>query len=231
MTPGGASAEGAVPICGPAPDAAAVSCGCLLLPPHPPPTAAAAATCPTSAAPAAAAPTPGPQVQPDARRAAALRSGHAQKQQPGSQGGVHRRCWEAGRTACTRALAWACQAHLLQQRQPGQAGVPGAPPSPPPCTASLAPPHLTTSCIPACPPYPNLCAGGSTPAIAAQLAALGGEHIGYSSKRFPGLGLTLLGARPFSKGGKQWSDVAGGWAWCLGLCHAPAARVLGPPRR
>lgn len=54
------------------------------------------------------------------------------------------------------------------------------------------------------------CAGGSTPAIAAQLQALGDDHIGYSSKRFDHLGLSLLGARPFSKGGKQWSDVAGG---------------------
>ena len=51
--------------------------------------------------------------------------------------------------------------------------------------------------------------GGSTPAIARQLDALGGDHIGYSSKRFPELGLTMVGARPFSKGGKQWSDVAG----------------------
>ncbi|PRW59109.1 metallophosphoesterase [Chlorella sorokiniana] len=50
--------------------------------------------------------------------------------------------------------------------------------------------------------------GGSTPAIARQLDALGTDHIGYSSKRFPELGLTLVGARPFSKGGKQWSDVA-----------------------
>ncbi len=51
--------------------------------------------------------------------------------------------------------------------------------------------------------------GGSTPAIARQLDALGSDHVGYSSKRFPELGLTLVGARPFSKGGKQWSDVAG----------------------
>ncbi|KAI7839666.1 hypothetical protein COHA_006475 [Chlorella ohadii] len=50
--------------------------------------------------------------------------------------------------------------------------------------------------------------GGSTPAIARQLDALGSDHVGYSSKRFPELGLTLVGARPFSKGGKQWSDVA-----------------------
>lgn len=53
-------------------------------------------------------------------------------------------------------------------------------------------------------------AAGSTPAISEQLAALGGDHIGYGRKRFPALGLTLLGGRPFSKGGKQWSDVAGG---------------------
>ncbi|KAL4434484.1 hypothetical protein ABPG75_000925 [Micractinium tetrahymenae] len=50
--------------------------------------------------------------------------------------------------------------------------------------------------------------GGSTLAIAAQLEVLGEDHVGFSSKRFPHLGLTLLGGRPFSKGGKQWSDIA-----------------------
>ena len=80
-------------------------------------------------------------------------------------------------------------------------------------------------------------AGGSTPAIAKQLAALGDDHIGYASKRFPQLGLTLVGARPFSKGGKQWSDVAGALPgrarrggldrWWGGSGQGPEAAVLG----
>ncbi|PSC67882.1 metallophosphoesterase [Micractinium conductrix] len=58
---------------------------------------------------------------------------------------------------------------------------------------------------------------GSTPAIAAQLDALGGDHVGYASKRFPALGLTLLGGRPFSKGGRQWSDIADFYAEQYGV--------------
>ncbi|KAL4419082.1 hypothetical protein ABPG77_002223 [Micractinium sp. CCAP 211/92] len=74
----------------------------------------------------------------------------------------------------------------------------------------------------------NAWARGSTPAIAAQLQALGDDHIGYSSKRFDHLGLSLLGARPFSKGGKQWSDVADFYAEHYGIrgMQDSAMRIL-----
>jgi uncharacterized protein (TIGR04168 family) len=41
-----------------------------------------------------------------------------------------------------------------------------------------------------------------------QLDILGINHVGFSSKRFPALGLTFVGGRPFSKGGGRWDDVA-----------------------
>eukprot|EP00887_Chlorella_sp_A99_P000635 scaffold5.g635.t1 len=44
--------------------------------------------------------------------------------------------------------------------------------------------------------------------VGRQLDALGGSHVGYSSRRFPRLGLSVVGGRPFSKGGAAWSDVA-----------------------
>lgn len=71
-------------------------------------------------------------------------------------------------------------------------------------------------------------AGGSTPAISAQLQALGPDHLGYCSKRLPNLGLTLLGGRPFSKGGKQWSDVADFYAEHYGIAgmQDSAMRIL-----
>lgn len=48
----------------------------------------------------------------------------------------------------------------------------------------------------------------SPTAVADQLAALNEQHVGYTSTRFPDLGLSVVGGRPFSKGGPRWDDVA-----------------------
>jgi uncharacterized protein (TIGR04168 family) len=45
-------------------------------------------------------------------------------------------------------------------------------------------------------------------AVEQQLEALGPHHVGYSSIRWPELQLSVVGARPFSKGGKDWKSVA-----------------------
>ena len=39
------------------------------------------------------------------------------------------------------------------------------------------------------------------------LEALGSSHVGYGATRFPGVDCVFAGARPFSKGGVQWSAV------------------------
>ncbi|KAL3163273.1 hypothetical protein ABBQ32_009668 [Trebouxia sp. C0010 RCD-2024] len=41
-----------------------------------------------------------------------------------------------------------------------------------------------------------------------QLRALGNDHVGYSSKHFPDIGLSVVGARPFSAGGASWARAA-----------------------
>ena len=149
-----------------------------------------------------------PQVLPHPARPAAV---------PSCPGGGHN-AGSARRACCRRrgqgcvvvALFWvvwlgrhrpAARLVLLQHLSPW------CPPSHhggPPSTRRASPWSLL--------PPPRLAGSGSTPAIAAQLDALGGDHVGYASKRFPALGLTLLGGRPFSKGGRQWSDIAGVWA-------------------
>jgi uncharacterized protein (TIGR04168 family) len=44
--------------------------------------------------------------------------------------------------------------------------------------------------------------------VKAQLDALGDAHLGLRSTHFPELGLGLVGARPFSRGGRRWDDLA-----------------------
>ena len=43
--------------------------------------------------------------------------------------------------------------------------------------------------------------------ITSMLNTLGDRHLGFSSRYFEDLGVSFVGARPFSKGGKQWSDM------------------------
>jgi uncharacterized protein (TIGR04168 family) len=44
--------------------------------------------------------------------------------------------------------------------------------------------------------------------VKAQLDALGETHLGLRSVHFPELGLGLVGARPFTRGGRRWDDLA-----------------------
>lgn len=90
--------------------------------------------------------------------------------------------------------------------------------------AALDPPPLgCSSCV--------CLAGGSTPAIAKQLTALGADHVGYASKRFPHLGLSLLGGRPFrcacAGDGCSWHGCCklAGWV----CAHCVALIVSCPP--
>ncbi|GAB4815730.1 hypothetical protein N2152v2_002776 [Parachlorella kessleri] len=50
--------------------------------------------------------------------------------------------------------------------------------------------------------------GAVTPGVARQLELLREAHVGCSAAHFPDLNLSIVGGRPFTKGGKQWSDVA-----------------------
>jgi uncharacterized protein (TIGR04168 family) len=49
---------------------------------------------------------------------------------------------------------------------------------------------------------------GSSPALTEMLNLLGNQHIGFSSTIFDQYGVVFVGGRPFSKGGKRWSDIA-----------------------
>ena len=87
--------------------------------------------------------------------------------------------------------------------------------------------------------------GGSTPAIRQQLEALGENDVGYACRRFPQLGLSVIGGRPFSRGGTDWAIVKGvhcegGWGlgnpcgWLAGgrlLKGSAAALSPAPPSR
>ena len=54
----------------------------------------------------------------------------------------------------------------------------------------------------------NITATSSTSTINEILDIFGDTHVGFSSCPFPELGVTFVGGRPFSKGGKRWSDIA-----------------------
>jgi uncharacterized protein (TIGR04168 family) len=45
-------------------------------------------------------------------------------------------------------------------------------------------------------------------ALEEMFKTLGKDHIGYTSTIFDHFGIALVGGRPFSKGGKRWSDIA-----------------------
>ncbi|KAL4521331.1 hypothetical protein Ndes2437B_g08078 [Nannochloris sp. 'desiccata'] len=49
---------------------------------------------------------------------------------------------------------------------------------------------------------------GTSLALEEMFRTLGKDHIGYSSTIFDQFGIALVGGRPFSKGGKRWSDIA-----------------------
>ena len=86
------------------------------------------------------------------------------------------------------------------------------------CPASPRPFTQPHHCNPRIPAPPGT-AGGSTPAIRQQLEALGESDVGYACRRFPQLGLSVIGGRPFSRGGTDWKIVAGvSWwgAWGAG---------------
>lgn len=49
---------------------------------------------------------------------------------------------------------------------------------------------------------------GSSPALEEMFTLLGNTHIGFSSTIFDQFGIAIVGGRPFSKGGKRWSDIS-----------------------
>jgi len=49
---------------------------------------------------------------------------------------------------------------------------------------------------------------GTSHALEEMFKTLGKDHIGYSSTIFDQFGIAVVGGRPFSKGGKRWSDIA-----------------------
>jgi uncharacterized protein (TIGR04168 family) len=49
---------------------------------------------------------------------------------------------------------------------------------------------------------------GTSPALEEMFRVLGKDHIGFSSTIFDQFGVAFVGGRPFSKGGKRWSDIA-----------------------
>ena len=162
-------------------------------------------------------------VQPDPQRAAPVRA---------SAGGQHARRAAAGPGGWCAAWLGRCQAGC----RAGRAGWFVCPCEPAAAKSSIRPGSCRQRCCPGRPAGHAPCstplhsapsAGPCTPAIARQLAALGGDHVGFASKRFPGLALTLLGGRPFSKGGRQWSDVAEFYARQFGVgSHADSAMRL-----
>lgn len=46
-----------------------------------------------------------------------------------------------------------------------------------------------------------------TPALQQQMDALGPAHVGYADLQIPAHRLSIVGGRPFSKGGKSWKDM------------------------
>jgi uncharacterized protein (TIGR04168 family) len=64
--------------------------------------------------------------------------------------------------------------------------------------------------------------------LARQLEVLGQQHIGFSGLHWGELGLSLVGGRPFSKGGRQWSDVAEFYRELYGVSRAEesSARIV-----
>jgi len=70
--------------------------------------------------------------------------------------------------------------------------------------------------------------GGVTGGVPAQLQALGADHVGFSARHFPGAGISVVGARPFSKGGRRWDDVSEFYARHYGVRSFAdsAARVV-----
>lgn len=73
---------------------------------------------------------------------------------------------------------------------------------------------------------------GPSPGVSRQLALLGESHIGFGSAHYPDLNLSVVGGRPFSKGGKQWSDVAAFYRalYDVGSPQQSAARIAGGRR-
>jgi len=65
-------------------------------------------------------------------------------------------------------------------------------------------------------------------AVRTMLSTLGSDHIGFGAKHFEELGVAVVGGRPFSKGGKQWSDVASFYnEYCgIGSMQESAHRIV-----
>eukprot|EP00216_Chloropicon_sp_CCMP2111_P005500 CAMPEP_0198247008 /NCGR_PEP_ID=MMETSP1446-20131203/46262_1 /TAXON_ID=1461542 ORGANISM="Unidentified sp, Strain CCMP2111" /NCGR_SAMPLE_ID=MMETSP1446 /ASSEMBLY_ACC=CAM_ASM_001112 /LENGTH=326 /DNA_ID=CAMNT_0043931333 /DNA_START=1457 /DNA_END=2437 /DNA_ORIENTATION=- len=55
------------------------------------------------------------------------------------------------------------------------------------------------------------------PKVSRQLEALGDDHVGFSTKSFPNFELSIVGARPFSKGGGDWNSVSPFYAKLYGM--------------